>query len=93
MQLCLRASLRGTTCVLVAAQRLLSGGFVKKNFWYFLIFLFSFLLAINLKLLIVHAEIKIVNKEAATKRNTLLHAQRQLYSDKNNFMSWRLNLN
>ena len=51
------------TCVLVAAQRLgttalLSGGFVKKNFWYFLIFLFSFLLAINLKLLIVHARNK-----------------------------------
>ena len=28
-----------------------------------------------LKLTIVHAEIKIMNKEAATKRCTLLHAQ------------------
>ena len=41
------------------------------------IYLFiSFLLTINLKLIIVHVEIKIVNKEAATKRSTLLHAQR-----------------
>ena len=44
-----------------------------------IIYLFiSFLLTINLKLIIVHVEIKIVNKEAATKRSTLLHAQRQL---------------
>ena len=35
---------------------------------------FSFLLTINLKLLILHVEIKIMNKEAATKRNTLLQA-------------------
>ena len=41
---------------------------------YFLFYLFSFLLTINLKLIIVHVEIKIVNKEAATKRSTLLHA-------------------
>ena len=41
-------------------------------------YLFSFLLTINLKLIKVHVEIKIVNKEAATKRSTLLHAQRQL---------------
>ena len=38
-------------------------------------YLFSFLLTINLKLIKVHVEIKIVNKEAATKRSTLLHAQ------------------
>ena len=44
----------------------------------FFIYLFSFLLTINLKLIKVHIEIKIVNKEAATKRSTLLHAQRQL---------------
>ena len=50
------------------------------TFFYFLFFLFSFLLTINLKLITVHAEIKIVNKEAATKRSTLLHAQRQLHS-------------
>ena len=43
----------------------------------FILFI-SFLLTINLKLIIVHVEIKIVNKEAATKRSTLLHAQRQL---------------
>ena len=43
---------------------------------YFYFYLFSFLLAINLKLIIVHVQIKIVNKEAATKRSTLLHAQR-----------------
>ena len=42
----------------------------------FFIYLFSVLLTINLKLIIVHIEIKIVNKEAATKRSTLLHAQR-----------------
>ena len=42
----------------------------------FFLILFSFLLTINLKLIIVHVEIKIVNKEAATKRCTLLHAQR-----------------
>ena len=40
--------------------------------------LFSFLLTINLKLITVHVEIKIVNKEAATKRSTLLHARHQL---------------
>ena len=39
------------------------------------IYLFSFLLTINLKLIIVDVEIKIVNKEAATKRCTLLYAQ------------------
>ena len=44
----------------------------------FFILFISFLLTINLKLIIVHVEIKIVNKEAATKRSTLLHAQRQL---------------
>ena len=38
-------------------------------------YLFSFLLTINLKLIIVHVEIKIVNKEAVTKRSTLSHAQ------------------
>ena len=43
-------------------------------------FLFSFLLRINLKLIIVHVEINIVNKEAATKRSTLVHAQRTLRS-------------
>ena len=47
-----------------------------KFFIYF--YLFSFLLTINLKLIKVHVEIKIVNKEAATKRSTLLHAQCQL---------------
>ena len=40
--------------------------------------LFSFLLTINLKLIIVHVEIKIVNKEAATKRSMLLHAELML---------------
>ena len=35
-----------------------------KQLYFF--YLFSFLLTINLKLLIVHVEIKIVNKEAAT---------------------------
>ena len=49
------------------------------NYNYFIFFiLFSFLLTINLKLIKVHVEIKIVNKEAATKRSTLLHAQCQL---------------
>ena len=38
----------------------------------FIFYLFSFLLTINLKLIIVHVEIKIVNKEAASKRSTLL---------------------
>ena len=38
---------------------------------------FFFFFTINLKLIIVHVEIKIVNKEAATKRSTLLHAQHQ----------------
>ena len=37
-------------------------------------FLFSFLLTINLKLIKVHVEIKIVNKEAATKRSTLFNS-------------------
>ena len=42
-------------------------------------YLFLFLLAINSKLLIVQIEIKIMNKEAANKRNiTLLHTQHQL---------------
>ena len=45
---------------------------------YFIYLFISFLLTINLKLIIVHVEIKIVNKEAATKRSTLLHAQRKL---------------
>ena len=40
-------------------------------FIYLFIYLFSFFLTINLKLIIVHVEIKIVNKEAATKRSTL----------------------
>ena len=49
------------------------------SFFYFLFFYFIlFLLTINLKLIIVHVEIKIVNKEAETKRSALLHAQRQL---------------
>ena len=48
----------------------------EKKFFFFC--LFSFLLTINLKLIIVHVEIKIVNKEAANKRSTLLHAQCQL---------------
>ena len=42
---------------------------------YLFFYPFLFLLTINLKLIIVHVEIKIVNKEAATKRSTLLHAQ------------------
>ena len=42
----------------------------------FFLYLFSFLLTINLKLITVHVEIKIVNKEAVTKQSTLLHAQR-----------------
>ena len=41
-------------------------------FFFFFMYLFSFLLTINLKLIKVHVEIKIVNKEAATKRSTLL---------------------
>ena len=41
------------------------------NFIFYFIYLFSFLLTINLKLIIVHVETKIVNKEAATKRSTL----------------------
>ena len=46
-------------------------------FYFLFIYLFiSFLLTINLKLITVHVEIKIVNKEAAAKRSTLLHAQR-----------------
>ena len=40
---------------------------------YLFIYLFLFLFAINLKLIIVHVELKIVNKEVATKRSTLLH--------------------
>ena len=44
----------------------------------FFFYLFSFLLTINLKLIKVHVEIKIVNKEAVTKRSMLLHAQCQL---------------
>ena len=49
----------------------------KEVFWrYLFIYLFSFLLTINLKLIIVHVEIKIVNKKAATKRSTLLHGRR-----------------
>ena len=49
----------------------------QRGLFFFFLFI-SFLLTINLKLIIVHVEIKIVNKEAATKRSTLLHAQRQL---------------
>ena len=47
----------------------------------FLFYLFIFIFTHNqLEIIIVHVEIKIVNKEAATKRSTmLLHAQRQLY--------------
>ena len=37
------------------------------------------LLTIKLKLLIVQEEIKVVNKEAATKRNTSLHDQLTLF--------------
>ena len=48
------------------------------HFNYISFYFFLFLLTINLKLIIVHVEIKIINKEAATKRNTLLQAQRQL---------------
>ena len=61
-------------------RKLLNAESVEKP-WIIIIFffyLFSFLLTINLKLIIVHVEIKIVNKEAATKRSTLLHTQRQL---------------
>ena len=47
---------------------------IKLDFFLFFFYLFSFLLTINLKLIKVHVEIKIVNKEAATKRSTLLHA-------------------
>ena len=39
-------------------------------------YLFSFLLTINLKLIIVHVEIKNVNKEAATKRSDVVHGRR-----------------
>ena len=48
----------------------------KSNKYLLFLLFISFLLTINLKLIIVHVEIKIVNKEAATKRSTLLHAQR-----------------
>ena len=51
-------------------------GFGVFYFFYLFIYLFSFLLTITLKSITVHVEIKIVNKEAATKRSTLLHAQR-----------------
>ena len=44
----------------------------------FFFYLFLFLLTINLKLITVHVEIKIMNKEAATKRSALLHAQRPI---------------
>ena len=44
-------------------------------FFFFFYYLFLFLLTINFKLITLHVEIKIVNKEAATKRSTLLHAQ------------------
>ena len=50
--------------------------FGKKHVNLFIYLFISFLFTINLKLIIVHVEIKIVNKEAATKRSTLLHAQR-----------------
>ena len=40
---------------------------------FIIFYLFLFLLTINLKLIIVQTEIKVMNKEAATKRNTLLH--------------------
>ena len=59
--------------------RLLDSKYCLTKLTIIFIYLFiSFLLTINLKLIIVHVEIKIVNKEAATKRSTLLHAQRQL---------------
>ena len=48
--------------------------FTRYSMQFYILFI-SFLLTINLKLIIVHVEIKIVNKEAATKRSTLLHAQ------------------
>ena len=45
----------------------------------FFFILFHFYSQSTWKLIIVHVEIKIVNKEAATKRSTLLHAQCQLF--------------
>ena len=51
-----------------------------------LFYLFSFLLTINLKLIIVHVEIKIVHKEAVTKQSTLLHAQRHHTFEQSNVM-------
>ena len=42
------------------------------QFYQVTIYLFSFLLTINLKLIIVHVEIKIVNKEAVTERNNVI---------------------
>ena len=47
---------------------------VHEDLYFIYFYLFLFLLTINLKLIKVHVEIKIVNKEAATKRSTLLHA-------------------
>ena len=52
-----------------------------KIIYLFLIFIYlfyfiSFLLTINLKLIIVHVEIKIVNKETATKRTDVVHGCR-----------------
>ena len=44
----------------------------KTGCFFYFFYLFSFLLTINLKLITVHVEIKIVNKEAATKRSTWL---------------------
>ena len=49
--------------------------FTNSSFFFFFYLFISFLLTINLKLIIVHVEIKIVNKEAVTKQSTLLHAQ------------------
>ena len=66
-----------TTCFFCYIYVLINTYILIYLFIYLFLFI-SFLLTINLKLIIVHVEIKIVNKEAATKRSTLLHAQRQL---------------
>ena len=65
--------------VLIFMAKFISEDFTFIVFFIFILFYFIlFLLTINLKLIIVHVEIKIVNKEAETKRSALLHAQRQL---------------
>ena len=68
---------RGWFCTRFTDKNHLQWLLMRQVFFIF-IYLFSFLLTINLKLIKVHVEIKIVNKEAATKRSTLLHAQCQL---------------